>query len=75
MFDPSSVNWDDPRIAPRLQELAEQCFTRLITVSKERGIPIAFDGPFTIMNEDVGNTWKACIIAFLEELMPPPEAK
>ena len=69
-FDPSTVNWDDPRIAPYLQELAEGCFLRLTTLAKEKGIPIVFDGPFDVMNEDIGNTWKACVIGFLEELMP-----
>lgn len=71
MFDPTRVNWDDPRIAPYLQELAELAFSQLVKVAKEKGIPLAFDGPFDELNEDVANTWKACIIAFLEELMPP----
>ncbi len=69
-FDPSTVNWDDPRILPHLQNLADQTFVRLVTLAKEKGIPLVFDGPFDVMDEDVGNAWKACIIRFLEELMP-----
>jgi hypothetical protein len=68
--DPSKVNWDDPRIAPYLQSLADSTFARLMTVAQEKGIPLAGTLPFDVMNEDVGNTWKACIILFLQELMP-----
>jgi hypothetical protein len=69
-FDPSTVNWDDQRIAPFLQGLAEGTYARLITLAKEKGIPLVAELPFDVMNEDVGNAWKACIIRFLEELMP-----
>jgi hypothetical protein len=70
MFDPSTVNWDDPRIAPYLQELADKTFARLMTLAQERGIPLAGTLPFDTMDEDTGNMWKACIIRFLDELMP-----
>jgi hypothetical protein len=70
MFDPSTVNWDDPRIAPYLQSLADSTFARLMTLAQEKGIPLAGTLPFDVMNEDVGNAWKACIILFLQELMP-----
>jgi hypothetical protein len=69
-FDPSTVNWDDARIAPHLQALADGTFARLMTLAQEKGIPLAGTLPFDVMNEDAGNAWKACIILFLEELMP-----
>ncbi len=68
--DPSTVNWQDPRIAPYLQDLADGTFARLMTLAQEKGIPLAGTLPFDVMDEDIGNTWKACIILFLEELMP-----
>jgi hypothetical protein len=68
--DPSTVNWEDKRIAPHLQSLADQTFARLMTLAQEKGIPLAGTLPFDVMDEDIGNTWKACIILFLEALMP-----
>jgi hypothetical protein len=68
--DPSTVNWDDKRIAPHLQSLADQTFARLMTLAQEKGIPLAGTLPFDVMDEGIGNTWKACIILFLQELMP-----
>jgi hypothetical protein len=64
------VNWDDPRIAPHIQSLADGTFARLMTLAQEKGIPLAGTLPFDVMHEDVGNACKACIILFLEELMP-----
>ncbi len=70
IVDPSTVNWEDPRIAPHIQFLADASFAHLMTLAQEKQIPLAGALPFDVMDEDIGNTWKACIILFLEALMP-----
>jgi hypothetical protein len=65
---------DDPRVAPHLQSLADQSFAALIYLARQTGIDVA-TAPFDVMDECVGNTWKACIAEFLAALLPPiPDA-
>ena len=61
---------DDPRVAPHLQTLADRSFASLIEIARSVGIN-AVGAPFDMMNENVGNTWKACIAEFLVTLLPP----
>jgi hypothetical protein len=79
------VNWEDPRIAPHLQHLADESFIELQRLARDAKIPIlpgmdqkAFM-PFDQMDSRLCNQWKALIIQFLEALMPegvkPEETK
>ena len=61
---------DDPRVAPHLQTLADQSFSSLIEIARSVGVDVAA-APFDVMDEHVGNTWKACIAEFLVALLPP----
>jgi hypothetical protein len=70
------VNWDDPRIRPHLQLLADESFINLQKLARDCKIPIlpgldpkqymAFDQ----MDSNLCNQWKALIIQFLGALMP-----
>ena len=65
---------DDPRFAPHLQTLADRSFASLIEIARSVGVDAA-SAPFDVMDERVGNTWKACIAEFLVALLPPvPDA-
>lgn len=74
MSDPVILEWsdrcDDPRIAPHLQTLADQSFASLIYIARSVGIDAAA-APFDVMDEHVGNAWKACIAEFLVTLLSP----
>ena len=61
---------DDPRVAPHLQTLADRSFASLIEIARSVGVDVAA-APFDVMDEQVGNTWKACIAEFLVALLPP----
>jgi len=61
---------DDPRVAPHLQTLADRSFASLIEIAHSVGVDVAA-APFDVMDEHVGNTWKACIAEFLVALLPP----
>jgi hypothetical protein len=61
---------DDPRVAPHLQTLADRSFASLIEIARSVGVDAA-SAPFDVMDERVGNTWKACIAEFLVALLPP----
>ncbi len=61
---------DDPRVAPHLQTLADRSFASLIEIAQSVGVDAA-NAPFDVMDEHVGNTWKACIAEFLVALLPP----
>jgi hypothetical protein len=65
-----SERCEDPRVAPHLQTLADRSFASLIKIAQSVGID-AMAVPFDMMDEDVGNTWKACIAEFLVALLPP----
>ena len=67
---------EDPRVAPHLQSLADLTFAYLVKTAIKVGIPVATGlatMPFDMMDENVGNTWKACIAEFLVVMMPPPD--
>jgi hypothetical protein len=64
---------NDPRIAPHLQTLADQSFSALIKIACSVGVDVV-NAPFDEMDENIGNTWKACIAEFLVALLPPPIA-
>ena len=61
---------DDPRVAPHLQTLADRSFASLLEIARSVGVDVA-SAPFDMMDERVGNTWKACIGVFLVALLPP----
>ena len=61
---------DDPRVAPHLQTLADRSFASLIEIARSVGVDVAA-APFDVMDEHVGNTWKACIAEFLVASLPP----
>jgi hypothetical protein len=60
---------DDPRVAPHLQTLADRSFSALIKIAQDVGVDVV-NAPFDLMDERVGNTWKACIAEFLVALLP-----
>ena len=65
---------DDPRVAPHLQTLADRSFASLLEIARSVGLDAA-SAPFDMIDERVGNTWKACIAEFLVALLPPaPDA-
>ena len=61
---------DDPRVASHLQTLADRSFASLIKIAQSVGIDVV-NAPFDLMDERVGNTWKACIAESLVALLPP----
>ena len=65
-----SERCEDPRVAPHLQTLADRSFASLIKIAQSVGIDV-MAVPFDMMDENVGNTWKACIAEFLVALLPP----
>ena len=65
-----SERCEDPRVAPHLQTLADRSFASLVKITQSVGIDV-MAVPFDMMDENVGNTWKACIAEFLVALSPP----
>jgi hypothetical protein len=63
---------DDPRVASHLQTMADRSFASLIEIARSVGVDAAA-APFDVMDERVGNTWKACIAEFLVALLPPAD--